>query len=99
MYIDLILFICLLVVVIVVFRRFSSFVYALAIIDIFLRIMNFLRINVPLKELGNIFPSDVPAILGNYLKGDLLKIFLWIYVFLYACFLFYIVEYFIRKRK
>lgn len=99
MYIDLIIFLFLLVIVLLVFRRFSSFVYALAIIDIFLRIMNFLKINIPLKEIGKFLPNDVPAIFAKYLKGDLYTIFLWIYVIFYSCFLFYIIEYFIRKKK
>lgn len=99
MYIDLIILIVLLVAVIVVFRRFSSFVYAMAIVDIFLRIMYFLRIKVPLKELENIFPSDIPDILAKYTSDILLDILLWAYVALYACFLVYIINYFIHKKK
>ncbi len=99
MYIDLIILIILLVAVIVVFRRFSSFVYAMAIVDIFLRIMYFLRIKVPLKELANIFPADIPEILDKYTDGVLLDILLWIYVFIYTCFLVYIINYFIHKKK
>ncbi len=99
MYIDLIIVVVLLLLVIFVFRKFSSFVYALAIIDIFLRIIDYLRINVPLKELGNIFPSNIPAILDKYTDGMLLQILMWIYVFIYVCFLVYITNYFIHKRK
>lgn len=99
MYIDLIIVVVLLLLVIFVFRKFSSFVYALAIIDIFLRIIDYLRINVPLKELGNIFPSNIPAILDKYIDGMLLQILMWIYVFIYVCFLVYITNYFIHKRK
>ncbi len=99
MYIDLIIIIVLLLLVLFVFRRFSSFVYAMAIIDIFLRIVNFLSVKVPLKELGKIFPSDIPAILDKYMDGALLDIFMWIYVIIYICFLVYITTYFIHKRK
>ena len=99
MYIDLVVVVLILFLVIFLFRRFSSFVYAMAIIDIFLRIMNFLKIKVPLKELGNIFPSDIPAIFAKYTKGIVLDILLWAYVFIYTCFLVYIVNYFIHKKK
>ncbi len=99
MYIDLIIIILLLILVIFVFRKFSSFVYAIAIIDIFLRIIDFLSIKVPLKELGNIFPSNIPAILDKYMDGALYEIFLWIYVIIYICFLVYITIYFIHKKK
>lgn len=99
MYIDLIIIIVLLIAVIVIFRRFSSFVYAMAIVDIFLRIMDFLRVKVPLAELERIFPSSIPAILDKYTNDILLDILLWAYVFIYACFLVYITNYFIHKRK
>ena len=99
MYIDLIIVIVLLLLSIFVFRKFSSFVYALAIIDIFLRIVNFLSVKVPLKELGNIFPKDIPSILDKYTDGMLLDILLWVYVFIYICFLVYITIYFIKKKK
>ena len=98
MYIDLIIVIVLLLLSIFVFKKFSSFVYALAIIDIFLRIVDFLRVKIPLKEL-NIFPSNVPSILDKYTDGMLLDVLLWVYVFIYACFLVYITLYFIKKRK
>ncbi len=99
MYIDLVVVVLILLLVILLFRRFSSFVYAMAIIDIFLRLMYFLRIKVPLKELGNIFPDDIPAIFEKYTNGVVLDILLWIYAFVYACFLVYIVNYFLHKKK
>ncbi len=99
MYIDAIVVVVALLLVIFVFRKFSSFVYAMAIMDIFLRIMAFLRDKVPLRELGNIFPSNIPAILDKYTDGIVLDILLWGYVFLYTCFLVYITNYFIHKKK
>lgn len=99
MYIDLIIVIVLLLLSIFVFKRFSSFVYAFAIIDIFLRIVDFLRVKIPLKELGNIFPSSMPAIFDKYTDGMLYDILLWVYVIIYICFLVYITIYFIKKRK
>lgn len=99
MYIDAIVVVVALLLVIFVFRKFSSFVYAMAIMDIFLRIMAFLRDKVPLRELGNIFPSNIPALLDKYTDGIVLDILLWGYVFLYTCFLVYITNYFIHKKK
>ena len=103
MYIDLIVLIVLLIVVIFVFKRFSSFVYSLAIIDIFLRIVTFIRDNVPIPELKALlvkyFPESVPFILDRYTNGIIFAILMWIYVFFYICFLVYITKYFIKKRK
>ena len=99
MYVDLIIIIILLLLVIILFRRFSSFVYAFAIIDITLRILCFLKVKVPLKELGRIFPENIPAIFEKYTNDILLDLLLWGYVFVYVCFLVYITSYFLKKKK
>lgn len=99
MYIDLIVVILLLLLVIILFKRFSSFVYAFAIIDITLRILCFLKVKVPLRELGNIFPENIPSIFEKYTNDILLDLLLWCYVFIYVCFLVYITSYFIKKKK
>ena len=99
MYVDLIFVVLLLLLVIILFKRFSSFVYAFAIIDIFLRIICFLKIKVPLKELGKIFPESISAIFEKYADGIILDILLWLYVSIYVCFLIYITSYFIKKKK
>ena len=99
MYIDLAIVIVILLVVLFVFRKFSSFVYAFAIIDIFLRIIYYLRIKVPLKELGNIFPENIPAIFAKYTDDIVYDILEWSYVFIMTCFLVYSIIYFIHKKK
>jgi hypothetical protein len=99
MYIDLIVVVLLLLLVLLLFKRFSSFVYAVAIIDITLRILCFLKVKVPLRELGKIFPESIPAIFEKYTKDIVLDLLLWAYVFIYVCFLVYITSYFIKKKK
>lgn len=99
MYIDVIVIGILLLAVILLFRKFSSFVYAVAIIDIALRILCFLKVKVPLKELGKIFPESIPAIFEKYTSDIVLDLLLWAYVFIYVCFLVYITNYFIHKKK
>ncbi len=103
MYIDLFIVVILLLIVIFCFRRFSSFVYAFAIIDIFLRILNFVQNNVPVPELqaliGKYFPDSIEAIIMAYTNGIIETIILWAYVIIYAIFLGYIVRIFIHKKK
>jgi len=102
MYIDVIIVLILLGVVIFWFRKFSSFVYSVAIIDIFLRILTFIRDNsVPeLKSLiSKYFPESIPAIIAKYSDGIFYTILMWVYVGIFAVFLVYITKYFIKKRK
>ena len=58
MYIDLIVLIVLILIVVMFFKRFSSFVFFMAIVDIFLRILAFVR--------DNIGPKDVSSLLAKY---------------------------------
>lgn len=103
MYIDLIVIIVLLLIVIFCFRRFSSFVYSFAIIDIFLRIVNFIKNNIPVKELQNAlskyFPGSIEGVIRGYSSGIIETILMWAYTILYIIFLSYVIKTFIHKKK
>lgn len=103
MYVDLIVVIALLLIVIFCFRRFSSFVYAYAIIDIFLRILHFIEVNVKVPELQNLiskyFSDSIETIIMGYTSGIIETILLWVNTIIYAIFLGYIVKIFIHKKK
>lgn len=103
MYIDVIVLLLLLILIIVFFRRFDSFIYGFAIIDITLRILAYIGTHVPVPELqaliNKYFPVSIAAIIGKNSEGIIYDILMWIYVGLYTCFLFYIIRYFIKKKK
>ena len=99
---DALIFIVLLVVVICFFRRLSNTVFFVAIFDIFLRILTFIKYNTiqDIKTfIAKYFPENIPHIIGKYAKGDLYTILVWTYVILMCIFLFYIVRIFVRKKK
>ena len=102
MYIDVIIVAALIIVSFCWFRRFSKMVYAIAIIDIFFRLMHYISANIGIKGFNDwvsaIFPKSIPGLLDNYMNGILLTVFIWIYVVLMVVFLFYIIRAFIRKR-
>lgn len=102
MYIDAIIIVALIIVAFCWFRRFSKMVYAVAIIDIFLRLIHYISANIGIKGfygwVRSVFPSSIPGLLDNYMNGIVLTIFIWIYVVLMVVFLFYIVRTFIRKK-
>ena len=86
MYIDAIVVIAIIIVAFCWFRKFSKTVYAVAIIDIFLRLINYISANLGVpgfSEWANsLFPESIPGLLNNYMSGIFLTIFVWIYVFL-----------------
>ena len=99
---DAIIFIILLVVVICFFRSLYNTVFFVAIVDISLRILTFIKNNTFQEVkvfLGKYLPENIPNIISKYAKGDLYLILVWIYVILMSIFLYYIVRYFIKKRK
>lgn len=102
MYLDAIIVVALIIVSFCWFRRFSKFVYAFAIIDIFLRLLNYIANNIGIKEfakwVNNIFPNSIPDIINNYTNGIVCVILEWIYIGLMVFFLFYIVRTFLRKK-
>ena len=102
MYLDAIIVVALIIVSFCWFRRFSKFIYAVGIIDIFLRLLNFHANNLGIKGfdkwVNNIFPNSIPDIINNYTNGIVCTIITWIYVGLMVFFLFYVVRTFIRKK-
>ena len=102
MYIDAIIVVALIIVAFCWFRRFSKIVYAVGIIDIFLRLINYISSNIGVpgfkKWVRGIFPQSMPSLLDTYMDGLLLNIFVWIYVFFMVVFLFYSIRTFIRKK-
>ena len=102
MYIDAIIVVALIIVAFCWFRRFSKMVYAVAIIDIFLRLLNYVSANIGIPGfntwVSGLFPESIPGLLDNYMSGIFLTIFVWIYVLFMIAFLFYVIRTFMRKK-
>ena len=105
MYIDLVVLLILLIVVAIFFKRFSSFVFLIAIIEISLRILTFIKKNTGLRDLSKLISKYVPenmfAIIDNYTSSipTLCIILKWCFVIIMTIFLGYIIKIFIRKKK
>lgn len=102
MYIDIILVAVLIIVAFAWFRRFYKAVYAVAITDIFFRLIHYISKNIEIKGFHSwvkaIFPKSIPDMLKNYMSGTLLTVFVWIYVGFMVIFLFYTIRAFLRKK-
>lgn len=104
MYIDLIVLIVLILVVIMFFKRFDSFVYFIAIIDIFLRILTFIKNNIGLPDvsalIGKYLPESIFGIIDKYVGYNTINVILkWVFVIIMIIFLSYITKFFIKKKK
>lgn len=103
MYIDLIVLIILILVVVMFFKRFSSFVFFMAIVDIFLRILTFIKNNIGLRDVSALISKYVPdsvfGIIDKYVDGTINIILKWGFVIIMIIFLSYIIKIFIKKKK
>lgn len=94
-----ILFIILLIVALI-FKKFSNVVIFFGIIDIFLRILDYIGKNT-IEKVGEIisliFPSSIPGIISKYSEGILESILIWAYVLLMILFVYYVLKMLIHR--
>ena len=97
---GLIILIVILIVIAAIFRDFRNFLYAFAIVDIILRIINFVCVQIPEvnKILGNL-PNSIASMITAESSGTLEIALMWIYVILYVLFLTYLIPSFFRKKR
>ena len=105
MYIDLLVLIVGLILVLMFFKRFSSFFFFMAIVDIFLRILAFIKHNIGLEDvatiIGKYLPESIFDIIDKYTSSmDLVNTILkWCFVGIMTIFLSYIIKIFLKKKK
>ncbi len=99
---DLFILILLIVIVFLVLRRLDSFVYFLGVVDILLRLITFLKLNINLpaihKFLDLYVPESIPAIISKYSTGVFYTIIIWVYVICIVLFEYYLIKTLIKKR-
>ena len=99
---DLVVLAILIIAVIFFFRKFSSFVYLIGILDIGLRILAFIKDNIGLKDvstlIGTYLPESIPALIAKYTKGEVRLLLMWAFVVIMCIFLSYVIKTFWKKK-
>lgn len=102
MSIDVIILIVLIVAGICFFRSLDGSVYLICTLDIFFRILTFIKTNLNVPEISSFiskyFPESIPAIINKYTDGVLSDILIWVYVVIFIIFLFYTIKVLWKKR-
>lgn len=103
MYIDLIVLIVFLVVVVCYSKKFQTYIFGFAATDIFFRILNFLKNNIPISgikgELSKYVPKSIPSMIDKYTNSTINMLLMWAYVIVMIIFLYFIVKIFIKRRR
>ena len=99
---DLIVLFVLLILIIIFFRDAKSLIYGLGIIEIFLRLITFLKYNIKIPEVNNILdkyvPENIVDIFSHYSSGLLYEILKWSIFICMVWFLVYLVKYFFKRK-
>ena len=102
-YLDLVIFIVLLIVVILVLKKFHSVVMYVALFDIALRIINFLVNNIKLEgvstNIANTFSENIPHMIARYSDGGLRLILSWIFFIVLIIFFYYTFDRFWHRKR
>lgn len=101
MSIEFMIFIIALVIVIVFYKSFYSFVYFTVIVDIFLRIVTYLKDNLLRADAFsflNYIPESVAAIIKGWDVGVFTEVLMFLYVVIYTIFLVLTIIKFVKKK-
>ena len=101
MSISVIVLIILLILIIVFFRDFNAFIYSFVMIDIFLRIITYLKTYLLKDNAFGFFdfvPESIPAILKSFDLGNFNDIVMFLYVLVYMIFLGLLCSKFVNRK-
>ena len=97
---DILIIFIILLIVALVFKRASNVVIFFGLIDIFLRILDYIGNNT-IKEINNIinkfFPKSIPNIIANYSSGVLENILMWGYILLMILFVYFVFKMLVHR--
>ena len=97
---DIVILLIIVLLIAIIFKKLSNTIIFLGLIDIFLRIVNFIGNNTT-KEIGNFtnkyFPSSIPGIIYKYSNDIIETILIWGYVVLMCMFLYYVFRMLLRR--
>lgn len=102
MYIDLIVLLLLIGLIVFFFKDFKSFIYSIAIIEIFLRLIHFISGHIQIGEfqsfVAKYIPDSILSILAQYTSGSFFDFLTWVFVILFLVFEVYLVRYLFKKK-
>ena len=97
---DIVILLIIVLLIAIIFKKVSNTIIFLGLIDIFLRILNFIGNNTT-REINAIinkyFPASIPGIITKYSSGIIETILVWGYVILMCMFLYYVFRMLLRR--
>ena len=99
----LILLVVAIIIVAIFFKDFKSVVFFLGIIEVFFRLVHRIALLLEIGEFSSFvnkyIPSSLEGIIDTYSSGILNTVLLWILIFLFVYFEWYLIKYWVKKKK
>lgn len=100
---EAIIIILIILILILLFKRtFSSVIYSIVIVDVFLRLVDFLKTGITFEgQLGTFFnsiPASLSAVITHTTGGIISTLLLWVLFIVYVLFEYYIIDTFLKKH-
>ena len=101
--IVLIILVIAIIVVGIFFKDFKSVVYFIGIVDIFFKLLHklieLINVDAITEFVVSYIPRSLEAIINSYSSGTLNTVLIWVLFLLYIYFEFYLIKYWIKKKK
>ncbi len=99
---DLVVFLVIVILVVCFFRKFSSFIYIIGIIDLVLRVLTLIDANINWPSVNGFIktyiPNSILAIINNNTTGIINVIAIWAYIVCLGIFIYYVFRTFLKKK-
>ena len=97
---DIVIIFIILIIVALIFKKTSNVIIFFGLIDVFLRILDYIGKNT-IESVNNIinkiFPDSIPAIIRGYSTGLLESILMWGYILLMILFVYYVFRMLLKR--
>ena len=94
---DGIIFIIFILLVYLYFKNIMNFVYFMAVVDLSLRVVDFLGSKVDLGPLTTILPASFSAAIGMFFSGLVYEVLIWSLYLGYILMIFYLIKSIFKK--
>lgn len=100
---DLVILLIILVFVACFYRKFKSFIYVVGIIDLALRVLNLIDLNIAWPTINNFIDKYIPGsildIINNNSTGFINTIAIWAYIVCLGVFIYYSFRTFLKRGR
>lgn len=102
MYLDLVVVLIVIIIGLVKYKKFSSYIYLFAFTDICFRVLNYINSQIYLNGVhefvNQYIPSSIYSVIVKYTTDLIETVLIWVYVGFFVVFLYYTLQILLKKK-